>query len=628
MYRKNVMSILAIAVCLTLGLLPQNLNGQIVTLPSAGPTAVLTSAGGGPVVSQVLDVSGVPSGNYFQFSLTAQFNPEGANPCFSADVQFGLTSGGTDLFPMAGADNSQPDANVVDLNWSGTFLYNGGDPLSANFRSSFNDAMGPYTCSMSNIIMEIRPLLGTGDMTPAIAGPFNIVSGIPPAGTEISVNLDTSSLTEDNYFFVEMSADWAPGTAPAAFSNTMEFELRDGAGRILLPYSNTRIGSLNNSNPATPKWIGLSNDLYSGGPLTAHFRDRYTENAGATVFNSVISNLQLTFYSIPSTKITLPTRTGPFGPIIGGGPFVTVGFDLSSVPSADYFFYRVRADFIGVPGGGWSATSQVSLNDGIGAVFKEYSFADLGTLQNENNTSLVWTGIFEELYQHSSSLQGGNFQAHFRDNYTDNGGPYTSSLSNIQVDIFTEVGNILPVTLSSFNATTDDDGIRLSWTTESEFINAGFEVQTTSDDDWKAVGFVEGAGTTLEKQNYTYLVKDLEPGKHRFRLKQIDLDGKFEYSPIVEITTDIPEGYHLGSAYPNPFNPQATFTLALAEAQDIDIEILDALGRRVETLYRGNLDAQTIHRFTIDGSAMTSGVYFYRVKGRDFVESRVVQLVK
>jgi len=326
---------LALSVCIALNLIPQSLTAQVITLPAAGPTAVMTSAGGGPVVSQVLDISGVPAGNYFQFSLTAQFNPEGANPCFSSDVGFGLMSGTTVLLPMtsAGAADAQPDASVVDLNWHGTLLYNGGDPITANFRSSYDDADGPYTCTMSNIILEIRPLLGTGDTTPAIPGPYSILSGIPPAGTEVNVNLDTSALTEDNYFFVEMTADWTTGPAPEAFSNTMEFELRDATGRILLPYGKTRFGSMNDASPASPTWVGITSDLYSGGPLTAHFRDTYTEfiNGSRVGFNSVISNIQLTFYPIPSTKITLPTRSGPFGPIVGGGDYEPIAFDLSSV---------------------------------------------------------------------------------------------------------------------------------------------------------------------------------------------------------------------------------------------------------------------------------------------------------
>ena len=142
------------------------------------------------------------------------------------------------------------------------------------------------------------------------------------------------------------------------------------------------------------------------------------------------------------------------------------------------------------------------------------------------------------------------------------------------------------------------------------------------------MGFVEGHGTTLEAQSYTFRIEDLLPGRHVFRLKQIDFDGAFEYSPEVEVIVGVPGSHHLTAAYPNPFKSQATLTLALRAAQPVKITLYDALGRRVMLLHEGALTAGTVHRFTVEGSQLTSGLYHIRIEGKYFRDGRVVMVVK
>lgn len=86
--------------------------------------------------------------------------------------------------------------------------------------------------------------------------------------------------------------------------------------------------------------------------------------------------------------------------------------------------------------------------------------------------------------------------------------------------------------------------------------------------------------------------------------------------------------FSIGEAYPNPFNPQSQFTLQVPEAEHVRIDLFDVTGRLVETLYNDVLPAGTQHRFTIDGSGLSSGVYLYRMAGETFTESRRVTLLK
>jgi len=169
----------------------------------------------------------------------------------------------------------------------------------------------------------------------------------------------------------------------------------------------------------------------------------------------------------------------------------------------------------------------------------------------------------------------------------------------------------LPVELTAFDAVADGRDVLLTWATASEANNAGFEVQiqspTSEIPKWKPLAWVDGAGTTLEAQTYTYRLADLEPGPHAFRLKQIDYDGAFEYSPEVEVFIELPAAYALSAAYPNPFNPQTQFTLMVAARQHVTVDVFDVTGRRVARLHDGPLAADQLHRFThrFPGSHLT-----------------------
>ncbi|ARA91871.1 MAG: T9SS C-terminal target domain-containing protein [Bacteroidetes bacterium] len=187
---------------------------------------------------------------------------------------------------------------------------------------------------------------------------------------------------------------------------------------------------------------------------------------------------------------------------------------------------------------------------------------------------------------------------------------------------------VLPVELVSFEALADGDRVVLTWTTASETNNAGFEVQRGTGTSFEPVAFVEGRGTTTEAQRYEYALADLPAGRHVFRLKQVDFDGAYEYSPEVEVTIEVAERYQLSAAYPNPFNPQTQFTLTLAQSEPVTITVFDVLGRAVATLHDGWLEAGTAHTFAFRGDGLTSGTYLIQARGESFRATRTVTLLK
>ncbi|NBC18938.1 MAG: T9SS type A sorting domain-containing protein [Bacteroidetes bacterium] len=210
-----------------------------------------------------------------------------------------------------------------------------------------------------------------------------------------------------------------------------------------------------------------------------------------------------------------------------------------------------------------------------------------------------------------------------------------SSLLFTTVQASNTDNTVLPVELVEFTAQADGEAVQLRWATASETNNAGFEVQmhaAAPEADggaaWQPQGWVDGWGTTAEPQQYAYRVDGVAPGTHRFRLKQVDFDGTFAYSPEVEVTIGLDAAYRLTAPYPNPFNPEARFSLMVRRAQHVEVAVYDALGRRVRVLHDGPLAAGTARSFVVEGHGLKSGVYFIRAVGETFVATQRATLVK
>lgn len=189
--------------------------------------------------------------------------------------------------------------------------------------------------------------------------------------------------------------------------------------------------------------------------------------------------------------------------------------------------------------------------------------------------------------------------------------------------------NALPVELVGFTAVAaGSDAAVLRWTTASETNNAGFEVQQFLGGTFTALGFVDGRGTTTEATDYSHRVDGLTAGTHRFRLKQVDLDGSTRYSAEVEVAVELAETYQLSAAYPNPFNPVTTFTLAVQQPQDVTVRVYNLLGQVVATLHEGTLSANEAHTFRFEAGSLPSGLYFYQAIGERFSATGRVTLLK
>ena len=187
----------------------------------------------------------------------------------------------------------------------------------------------------------------------------------------------------------------------------------------------------------------------------------------------------------------------------------------------------------------------------------------------------------------------------------------------------------LPVELAAFGARADGPDVRLTWTTASETNNAGFFVEhRAAGAAWDALGFVAGAGTTAGARTYAYRAEGLAPGRHHFRLRQVDFDGTAVYSETVTVTLAVPGAFALSAAYPNPLRDRAAVTLSVAVPQRVTVALFDALGRRERVLFEGPMEAAVPRRFFIDAAGLPGGLYLIRAEGERFTAVREVVVVR
>jgi len=194
------------------------------------------------------------------------------------------------------------------------------------------------------------------------------------------------------------------------------------------------------------------------------------------------------------------------------------------------------------------------------------------------------------------------------------------------------IRQVIPVELTSFTAKSDNNSVTLNWTTATELNNSGFQIERSNGSDYQSVGFVAGHGTSTSAHSYVFVDQNLETGTYTYRLKQVDLDGTFEYSKAVEVEVLGLREYTLDQNYPNPFNPSTTINFSLAVDSKVSLKVFNVLGQEVASLLNGQMSAGS-QKVSFDASSLNSGVYFYRLEangidGQKFSSTKKMILTK
>jgi len=186
----------------------------------------------------------------------------------------------------------------------------------------------------------------------------------------------------------------------------------------------------------------------------------------------------------------------------------------------------------------------------------------------------------------------------------------------------------LPVELVAFTAIKQQDKIILEWKTLTEVSNYGFEIlRQAQDDEWEVLGFVQGHGNSNSPKNYSFIDQNVSGGKYSYRLKQIDTDGKFEYSKIIEVDLGSPAKFELSQNYPNPFNPTTTISFTLPQSGNVKLIVYNILGEQVAELVNGFLEAG-VHTINFNTENFNSGLYLYKLETPGFTDVKKMVLIK
>jgi hypothetical protein len=195
------------------------------------------------------------------------------------------------------------------------------------------------------------------------------------------------------------------------------------------------------------------------------------------------------------------------------------------------------------------------------------------------------------------------------------------------------ISDPLPVELTSFSAHLTSGVVTLNWKTETEVDNYGFEVERqvagrqAAVDTWETIGFVDGYGNSNSPKEYSFTDNNPAGGtKFSYRLKQMDNDGAYEYSNIVEVEI-APKEFVLYQNYPNPFNPITKIKYSIPKESVVTIKVFDILGNEVRTLISEKQE-QGNYEIDFEGGDLASGIYLYKMQAGTFSQVKKMLILK
>jgi hypothetical protein len=150
---------------------------------------------------------------------------------------------------------------------------------------------------------------------------------------------------------------------------------------------------------------------------------------------------------------------------------------------------------------------------------------------------------------------------------------------------YVHTGNfVLPVTIINFRGERNGGINQLSWTTETEVNNAGFELERSADGrTFSKIGYVTSKadnGNSASTLNYSYNDEKPFAGSNYYRLKQVDRDGRFNYSATILLQSKVTE-IVLSSVYPNPATAELNLIIQSPGVEKLTVIIADLTGKAV-----------------------------------------------
>src|SRR5262249_8834842 len=142
--------------------------------------------------------------------------------------------------------------------------------------------------------------------------------------------------------------------------------------------------------------------------------------------------------------------------------------------------------------------------------------------------------------------------------------------------------NPLPVELLSFTGAAFSGYNELYWTTASEINNSGFHIErSVNGRDFRDIGFTEGAGNTNETKNYSFADHSISADLYYYRLRQVDFDGKENFSGIIAVTKSSNKPFTAVAVSPNPFTNTLNIDFSRPLSGELSVCMFSMSGKEI-----------------------------------------------
>ncbi|MFA6059050.1 MAG: T9SS type A sorting domain-containing protein [Taibaiella sp.] len=461
--------------------------------------------------------------------------------------------------------------------------------------------------SADNPVTTITTVVSSGILPPGASTPILTQTGSGTMNRMVSVNPGASGWKVGTYRF-----NIQVGTSPCFRSQDYFIHISDNnRPALFVPdtvacYPGT--GTVNATIRLPDVYQGVVNSSYFQNFSGYYNFQVISMPAGASTPVFTASNLR----RINQSTTTISNLDKPGDYVIrlkpfsgnGAGPFLEQEYACSGIPGPLQYDFTIHLDLMinsnaGSDQAGVCANTVSLLGNSAGTGNGQWTIASApagaGPIivspasQSTSAINLTDTGTYRFVWTITTPLNG--------------------CISNDTVSFEVTCAIPLPVGLSSFTAIKRSGTALLQWATVSETNNKGFDIERSANGTvWGAIGFVNSHapnGNSIEKLTYDYIDKAPLDGVNYYRLKQIDKDGKYEYSIVRPLSFDNSNPI---SIHPNPAKDYVVIE-GLYGGETI--KIYDVVGRVVKEI------KQTSSSVTIPLDTLNQGLYQVSITGRN-----------
>jgi len=180
---------------------------------------------------------------------------------------------------------------------------------------------------------------------------------------------------------------------------------------------------------------------------------------------------------------------------------------------------------------------------------------------------------------------------------------------------------VLPINLVSFTASCDGNSVKIDWTTASERNNDYFILEKSYDAiNFSEIARIAGAGNSIETLNYSFVDYENYGSEMFYRLQQVDYDGRYSTSEIIDVKCVDHEYEPAVTIFPNPFRSEITLSLVNFGNKPVTVEVFDIIGTLVRTM---TIDGTgNAYETVLDFSELSAATYTIRISTVDYVVNK------